>query len=68
MKLNENVSKLSYESCISVLSELNHVVMSSFNDCDNEREAHELMKEVIQLNLDSGELDEIEIILTLSGE
>lgn len=68
MKLNKNVSQLSHEGCVSILSDLNHVVMSSFNDCDNQSEAHELMKEVIQLNLDSGQLDEIEIIIILSGE
>ena len=68
MKLNKNIEQLSYEGCISILSELNHVVMSSFNDCDNESEAHELMKEVIQINLNTGALDEIEIILILSGE
>ena len=68
MKLNTNVSQLSYDGCVNILSELNHVVMSSFNDCYSKSEAHELMKEVIQLNLDSGALDEIEVILTLSGE
>jgi len=68
MKLNTNVSQLSYDGCVSILSELKHVVMSSFNDCYSDDEAHQLMKEVIQLNLDSGALDEIEVILTLSGE
>lgn len=68
MTINKNVQKLSYEGCISILQDLNHVTMSSFNVCESEDEAHQLMREVIQLNLDSGALDEIEILLTLSGE
>ncbi len=68
MKLNKNVSKLSYFGCVSILSELNHVVMSSFNDCGDMNETTQLMKECIQLNLNSGTLDEIEVIIVLSGE
>lgn len=68
MQLDENVSKLSYEGCVSILKELKHVVMSSFNDCSSKKESLQLMKEVIQINLDNGTLDEIEIIITLSGE
>ena len=68
MEIDKNIKQLSYEGCFSILTDLPHVVMSSFNDCDTKREALQLMKEVIQINLNSGSLDEIEIILTLSGE
>lgn len=68
MEIDKNISELSYQGCISILKDLPHVVMSSFYDCDTKSEAHQLMKEVIQINLDNGKLDEIEIILTLSGE
>jgi len=68
MKLNKNVSQLSYFGCISILEQLPHVVMSSFNDCPNIKETTQLMRECIQLNLNNGSLDEIEVIIVLSGE
>lgn len=68
MQVNSNIQKLSYEGCVNILSELKHVVMSSFNDCNDKDEAHELMKQVIQHNLNDGLLDGIEILITLSGE
>jgi hypothetical protein len=68
MKIDEDIQKLSHEGCVSILEELKHVVMSSFNDCGSKTESLQLMKEVIQINLNNGTLDEIEIILVLSGE
>jgi len=68
MQLNKNVEKLSYFGCVSILSDLEHVSMRSFNDCGSKNEVTKLMKEVIQINLDNGSLDEIEVIIVLSGE
>jgi len=69
MTIDENVQKLSYTGCLSILEDLPHVVMGSIFDCtDSKEDVTELMKEVIQCNLDSGQLDEIEILIVLSGE
>jgi len=68
MKLNKNVQQLSYFGCVSILEQLPHVVMSSFNDCPNIKEATQVMKECIQINLNNDSLDEIEVIIVLSGE
>jgi len=68
MELNKNVSQLSYFGCVSILEQLPHVIMSSFNDCLNIKEATQVMKECIQINLNNGSLDEIEIIIVLSDE
>jgi len=68
MKLDKNVQQLSYFGCVSILEQLPHVVMSSFNDCPNIKEATQLMRECIQLNLNNSSLDEIEVIIVLSGE
>lgn len=67
MKIDNNVLQLSIEGCKSILSDLRHVSLVSFNDC-NDSEVLTLMREVIQLNLNDGLLDEIEILLVLKGE
>jgi len=69
MEIDKSVQKLSYEGCLSILEDLPHVVLSSIFDCvDSKEDATESMKAVIQCNLNDGLLDEIEILIVLSGE
>lgn len=65
--MNANVSKLSYQGCLSILKDLPHVSLNSFNCC-GDAEKLNFMKQVIECNINDGLLDEIEVILTLSGE
>ena len=59
--MNELIKQISDEGLLSILSDLDHVVMSTI-------ESREDMEGVIQCNLDSGLLDEIELMIVLSGE
>jgi hypothetical protein len=68
-KISESVQKLSFEGCVSILEDIDHVVMNSFYDLSQtKKESLKEMKEVIQININNGFLDEIEILIVLSGE
>ena len=68
MLISKEVLKLSFTGCKSILEDLNHVSMNSFNCCDTKQERLQLMKQVIQININEGLLDEIEVLIVLSGE
>lgn len=69
ISISESVQNLSFKGCISLLEDIKHVVMSSFFDLgQTKEETLQEMKEVIQLNINSGFLDEIEVLIVLSGE
>jgi hypothetical protein len=59
--VSELVRSVSYEGLLSILINLDHVVMSTI-------ECREDAEHVIQCNLDDGLLDEIELMIVLSGE
>jgi len=67
--LSEDVNKLSLDGCISILKDIEGIRMHSFYCLGQDaEETLQDMKECIQLNLDNGDLDEIEVLIVLSGE
>jgi hypothetical protein len=59
--MNSIIKEISTEGLMSVLRSLDHVVIETI-------ETREDAESVIQCNLDDGLLDEIELIIVLSGE
>jgi hypothetical protein len=61
MVISENVLMLSDEGIISILRDAEHVNL--FGD-----ESLTELREILQINLDMGDIDEIEVLIVLSGE
>jgi hypothetical protein len=61
MFITESITKLSTTGIVNVLSNYSHVRL--FND-----ESREELEQILQLNLNDGLIDEIDVIIELSGE
>ena len=61
VKISSSIKRLSTDGIISILKEYSHIKL--FSD-----ESRNELEQILQLNIDSDIIDEIEVIIALSGE
>jgi len=61
MNISKEVKLLSTEGIVSILSEHSHVILDTI-------EGREELEQVLQINLNDGLIDEIEVLTVISGE
>lgn len=61
MTIQDNIKQLSDSGLISILEEAEHVQLITLN-------TREDFENVLQININEGLIDEIEILIVLSGE
>lgn len=61
MNISKEVKLLSTEGIVSILNEHSHVILDTI-------EGREELEQVLQINLNDGLIDEIEVLTVISGE